>query len=207
MSRSVRWTLAVAAAVVLAAALSSSASANNLSLGRTSWRIHWSALTFTKAGNNIACPVLLAGTFHSSTLGKTEGGLIGSVTEAALTGACTGGLATVLTETLPWHLRYGAFIAEEGLPFIEGVQLKLVGAAFRVADDVSCLIGTTAEHPAVLIADRDVETARLTSVTADPNAGIPSSGLFICMLEGEARLSGTASIEDGLSELIPVFLM
>jgi hypothetical protein len=196
----------LAAALVMASALST-ASANNLSVSRTNFRIHWASLTFTAAGNNISCPVLLSGTFHESTFAKVAGQLVGSVTEAQISGACTGGVATVLTETLPWHVQYEEFEGE--LPIIESITLDLIGAAFRVepGGGVRCLAGTTSTNPGVGIANRDINTGRITSLEADPTAAIPLGGGFICEIAGSSHFSGNAEVDDLAGELILLALI
>src|SRR5215218_2848212 len=110
------------ASIVLASAVST-ASANRLSVNETGFTITWSALTFNAAGNTVACPVSLGGAFHNRTIAKVPRALIGRVTAARINGACSGGTATILSETLPWHVQYSSFSGT--LPRIATVVIRL----------------------------------------------------------------------------------
>jgi hypothetical protein len=145
---------ALAAATVLALAVGS-ASANRLSVSESEFDIRWTTLTFSDNffGATVRCPVTLLGRFHSRTITKTAGLLIGYIDHARLgarggsTETCTGGEATILTATLPWHVRYRSFTGT--LPRITTVTLDLVGAAFRVnLAGTACLVRTDATEPA-----------------------------------------------------------
>jgi hypothetical protein len=50
------------------------------------------------------CRLTLEGSLHARTIAKVAGALLGYITRFA-TGQCTQG-TTILTETLPWHVRY-----------------------------------------------------------------------------------------------------
>jgi len=125
--------LAGLAATLLMAFAVNSASANHLSVSSQNFRLVWTALTFFGEGtgsteNTIICPVTLEGSFHSSTLAKVIGALIGHVTRATVVGtSCTGGRATILQETLPWHVTYEGFSGT--LPRITAVRLLLRNTA------------------------------------------------------------------------------
>src|SRR5215207_9545753 len=94
-------TVALVAAVCLGITVQG-ASANQLSISSSTYRLTWSTLELASAVGTIRCPVTIEGSFHSRTVWKVSGSLVGYVTRTAL-GACTGGTARVLTETLPWH--------------------------------------------------------------------------------------------------------
>jgi hypothetical protein len=109
----------------------------------------WTSLEFTVEGlSPILCPMTVEGSFHSRTISKVSGSLIGYLTNARIRAPCTNGTATVLTATLPWHVRYSSFSGT--LPNITRVALQLVGTAFRVESGGSvCLVRTTAAAPAI----------------------------------------------------------
>jgi hypothetical protein len=135
-----KLTLAGLTASLLMGLAVSSASANELKIADTTgFRVTWTAFNLqgVEAGVRVICPVTLEGTFHSTTLQKRAGALIGFITRAAVNGAeppCTGGRATILQEHLPWHLTYEAFTGT--LPDIEFVTLLLRRFAYRVETTV-----------------------------------------------------------------------
>src|SRR5262245_54186380 len=101
------------ATIVLGAAVST-AYAGNLSVSEAGVRIVWTPLSLEAAGQVIACPVTLEGTFHRRSIVKRRGALIGAITRAIVRGGraageCTGGTATALTNRLPWHITYEGF--------------------------------------------------------------------------------------------------
>jgi hypothetical protein len=153
MSKSVRLALGLTAAAVMMTALGASASARNLSSTRETFRVTWNPLVLTDPlGNTINCPVTLEGTFIGQTIPKVTYTLMGRITEARVgtRAECTGGEATVLRETLPWHIRYNGF--EGRLPNITNIRTLVAGASFRVFDapaNAICLFTsreTTREH-------------------------------------------------------------
>jgi hypothetical protein len=136
------------AALLLSVAVSS-ASANNISVTNTRARITWSALRFLDetGAPRVTCPVTLEGSFHSATLRKIRGTLIGYVTGAAVKGnSCTGGSATLLRESLPWHITYDSFSGT--LPNITGITLLLHNTAIQVETALTgaCLYAADATH-------------------------------------------------------------
>lgn len=125
--------LAALAAAACLAALVGSASAAHLSTSETRFRVTWSNLEFkeTVFGIAVKCPVTLEGSYHSATIAKTAGTLVGYVNRASVNSAgCTGGHATVLNETLPWHVTYESF--EGPLPEIRSITQLLSNASFRL---------------------------------------------------------------------------
>jgi hypothetical protein len=159
----------------------SSATAGRLSVSNTRFRVTWASLNLKNFENEaeIRCPVTLEGSFHSATIRKAAGALIGAVTRAITPGTeppCTGGRATILQESLPWHLTYEAFRGT--LPRIERVILLLRRYEFRVeltvfGFRVGCLYldqGRAEENLAgELVVDR--ETGQVTEL-------IPLSGRY-----------------------------
>jgi hypothetical protein len=183
------------AAIVMAFAVGS-ASANRLSLGATDWEAKWTALEFISGGWTFRCPITLQGSFHSRTLTKTAGLLIGHMTRASVkgslgAGACTGGRMTLLTATLPWHVTYESFTGT--LPNIQGLGLSLIGLAMQIQppESLTCLMRTTQTEPAGV--SMGVSGGRATELTADPSAEISLTGSGgFCVFGGEGHFGGTS---------------
>lgn len=181
--------LVVAAGLVSHAA---SALAIKLALGEGTFRVAWTAMRFTVSTASVSCNLTLEGSLHSRTLSKVERALVGHVTRASVAG-CSGGSATVLTETLPWHIQYGSFAGT--LPNITSVSLRLIGASVRVSlrefGELTCLARTEANSPGVVIASRN-EAGNIASMRLDETAAISMSPEG-CNLFGRGRLVGTSS--------------
>jgi hypothetical protein len=149
---------ALTATFVMAAAVGS-ASATRLATNNSHWRAIWASMTFKElgfAGATIRCRVTLEGSFHSLTISKVSGQLIGAVTRAIVDEPnCTGGKARALSEKLPWHVKYISFAGT--LPSISSVKIALVGAQFLVEafGFVSCLYTTSDARPARGIVTRE----------------------------------------------------
>jgi len=184
--------LAGLTAGLLMALAVSSASANRLSLTNTSFRAVWSSLRFFGEGGitgEARCPVTLEGTFHSATIVKSIGALIGYVTRATSGSgaACAHGSSTILQETLPWHVTYEGFSGT--LPRISRIRLLLIGASFRVEPGFgNCKYGHPTENAAGEI---NLTNGEATSLTADPVIRLRGFGEFGCPPEG--GFEGTTS--------------
>jgi hypothetical protein len=131
--------LALLAALALAVA-AAEASAESLSVSSQTFRATWAAVTFSGAFSSSTCPVTLEGSFHARSMLKTANSLIGYVTRAA-TSRCSSGSATILTASLPWHVRYTSFSGT--LPNITALNLSVAGAGINVREPVfgvECLL-------------------------------------------------------------------
>lgn len=181
----------LAATVCLAFAVST-ASANRIATSEPSFRQMFSALVFEAAGHNVTCAVTLEGSFHSRTMAKVLEALVGYVSRAVVALPCTGGSARVLTETLPWHIRYQGFTGT--LPTITGIKFGLVNAAFRITEPngTACLAKTEPLHQALGIVNVGAGGA-VTGLTVEENTRIPLGGL--CAFVGEGRFSGTSTVK------------
>jgi len=124
--------LAGLSAALLMSLAVGSAQANRLSVSNKNWRAVWSRLVFTDENENplVTCPVTMEGSFHSATIRKVLGALIGYVTRATAGRPCTGGAATVRQNSLPWHITYEGF--EGALPNITEIFLLLRNVNFTV---------------------------------------------------------------------------
>jgi hypothetical protein len=170
------------------------ASARRISLSNQRFVGIWPSLNLSGAGLNVNCPVTLEGSFHSQTLSKVSGALIGYVSSAKTNAlGCTGGVDRILTESLPWHLQYNSFTG--ALPSISGLRMALIGARLRnEVEGFTCLFGTTQRFPGFAIVGVG-EGTRANSMEADAAASIPfNRGEFLCELVGEGRFSGRAEL-------------
>jgi hypothetical protein len=145
--------MAIAAAAVFAAA-TTTAAANRIEISNQGTRTVFRELVLGQiggGGNTMTCPVTLEGTFHSRTITKVSGGLVGYVTRARVQEAACRGSANipnakvaVLQETLPWHIDYLSFIGS--LPNFSPV-LGMLNVSFRIFElplGATCLYrGTT----------------------------------------------------------------
>jgi hypothetical protein len=127
--------LAVASAAVLVAALVSTASANRLSSSSQTLRARFPNVSFLGGFGNTECALTLEGSFHTRTIVKTSGALIGYLTRAIIGGThCIRGSATILTTSLPWHIRYESFGGT--LPNITAINTTLTGVQLQVKEPV-----------------------------------------------------------------------
>jgi hypothetical protein len=195
----------LAAAIVMAFAVGS-ASANRIETSSQSFRAVWSRLTFNDAANvRVECPVTLSGSFHSKTISKVSGSLIGYINSAAV-GACTGGEARADTETLPWHIQYNSFTGT--LPNIESITLTLVGSKFEItAGGIHCVAGNTQTSPAFGKVLVEPATGRVTGLRALEEHTIPLGGGFSCSFASPGRFEGTASVSEARGAAITVRLV
>jgi hypothetical protein len=176
--------VAALAATALFAALASSASARSFSVSNSNIRAVFRPLVFLGSnGSNVTCTVTLEGTFHYRTFLKVERTLIGYITRAIVdtpncrsTGASTNIRARVLTETLPWHVRYIGFIGR--LPEVT-IQLRLLRAGFDLINVP--LVNTCkylAEPEGILGGPAggaiNEGATRGTTIRADPSRRFPS---------------------------------
>jgi hypothetical protein len=159
-----RLLLAAAGTTVLFGTLVSGALARNLSTSNQSISAMWREVTFSGGFGEINCQLTLEGSMHSRTMPKVLGSLVGYITSAIL-GPCLQGTATILRETLPWHLRYSGF--EGALPNIRSFTLHLVGESVSIREPVfgiRCHIRTTETQPGIGISHRSTATHELTEV-------------------------------------------
>lgn len=167
---------ALTASVVLGA-LVGAASANRIALSNRFFRATWTALEFTDTlgVTQVKCPVTIEGSFHSTTISKVLEALVGYVTKATVGSPCTEGTAIVLQTTLPWHIRYAGFTAANGLPAIESIKLRLVGAGFLIMkvnpihpeQQFRCLYKSTEASPMIGVVNRSTATGEATNLTPE----------------------------------------
>lgn len=140
--------LAVFAATAVLGILVGTASATRLSSSSQTWKTTFARVEYSINFMRVICPLTMEGSLHSRTIAKVAGPLIGNVTRAAI-GPCSLGSATVLTATLPWHMRYASFVGM--LPRITALVADVVGFSIRAyspASGITCLFGSsTAAEP------------------------------------------------------------
>jgi len=176
------------------------ASANRLSVSNRNFRVVWTALEFREPAGffgTVRCPVTLEGSFHYWTIAKVEKALIGHVSRASVTStSCTGGHATILTESLPWHVTYRGFTGT--LPDINIFKILLTGAKFKIESALAgnCLATTSVEHPALGNANVSKATSPplITTLTPETNQ-IPLVGAPTCNGSNGVFSSGAADGE------------
>lgn len=155
--------LAALGATVLLGALVSTASARifRADPGQT-LRTSFREVRFRLPFGITNCQVTLEGSLHSRTIAKVDQELIGYITRAEL-GPCSSGAATILRETLPWHVRYNGFTGE--LPNITSMRILVVNSSFRVREPsgVTCLARSSATEPALGTFTREVGGALTTA--------------------------------------------
>jgi len=140
--------LASVGAAVLLGALVAGASARNFEVSSQRMRGIFRNLEFHLPGATTRCALTVEGSLHARTLAKVAGSLIGYITRVDL-GACEAGTATVLTTTLPWHVRYSGF--EGLLPNITSIITHVIGASWRVreAEGIACLARSSTTEPVI----------------------------------------------------------
>lgn len=208
-----RFGLKAACVVALMLLLPAVGAADQLSLSEEQFKLRFSSVDLIpSAGSVLRCPVTLAGSFHETVIEKVDGSLIGHVDEAVIRGGsgageCTGGTATFLTGSLPWHVTYEGFTGE--LPNIESVRLSLYGFAFEIINSlgINCLARTTVENP--LAAELTLSgSGQATAISFDEANSIPApGGDLLCAHFGvEFAPSGSGSVEDRRGGLLFVEL-
>jgi len=136
---------ALMAAMLLASALST-ASARNLEItSATNFRVTWSRLELAGSFVNIRCQVTMEGSFHSRTIPKVQGLLIGSLTRITFKEeSCSGGTAHSVRQP-PWHFTYEGFTGR--LPNIETVRFLFSRFLFAlIAFGVTCTYGSSTDN-------------------------------------------------------------
>ncbi len=173
-----RHLLASVVATLALSVAASTASAGRLSVSTQSFRLNWSSLAITSEGGRVECGVTLEGTFHRETTAKTAGQLLGYIARPALGTPCTGGSATLLSETLPWHIRYESFTGT--LPNITGVSAAFAGVSIGINKaGLVCLLRTEAAQPVSATAIREGGST-VTGVRLDETDLIPATGNVFC---------------------------
>ncbi len=199
--------LALAGAAFLLATFVAAVSARILSTSEADFAFTWSELTLATAEGAlpVSCQVTLDGSFHSTSIAKINGALVGLITHASIS-SCSGGTATLLQGTLPWHVTYEAFLGE--LPSVDAIRFAITGMSIGVqaTGGSVCLATTTPSEP--LRVSFDNKAGLVETVTSDERALIDLNdlgGIFCDLVDGTARGAGAVTTSE-LDELFMVLL-
>lgn len=149
------------AAAAVGAVLTLGLLASTASAGRfwrepyTVFKARYTRLDFSGGFGTVECEVLLEGNLHSHSISKTANSLIGYI-EIANVPFCSRGGATVLRETLPWHVTYRSFVGT--LPSITALATNVIGLSFRMREPsigATCLARSTSSSPAIMTYNRE----------------------------------------------------
>jgi hypothetical protein len=171
-----RIALAALTAALALAVATAPASANRIEFNDGGFLFKWEAanrLLFNAFGFSAQCEFRMKGVFHSRTITKSEGALIGRVTESRIRQSCAINRAFILNAlagegsptSLPWHLKYRSFTGR--LPTIGTITFEVVGLSILVETALEmCLYRTTNEEPFTFIATVEVG-GNITAIRAD----------------------------------------
>ncbi|HMI90652.1 MAG TPA: hypothetical protein VK509_04775 [Polyangiales bacterium] len=187
----------------------SGASANRLSVSEGDLEVQWTEATdvnFTAGGNTVECSATLLGSFHSRTIRKVAGLLVGAVSHARI-GDCDNGTGIIDTAP-PWHVRYTSFTGT--LPALTGVVLMLTGQRYTISHEGSgatCI--TNANAPASSRANVSAGglVTGLTPLETPTIAVDDVGGSFLCDLAGAGSFSGTGIVTDLDGSLVTIRLI
>jgi hypothetical protein len=186
MTKHLKTWLAVVGAAALLGALVGGASARTLSVSNQTTRATWSVIEFISAsGVTVRCPLTLEGSFHSRTLAKVVGSLVGYTTRAAFPGDCP---MSVRPETLPWHEHYLGFIGT--LPNVTEVRTNDANIGFNVTAIIFGFPVTCSYRTGTVRATFNRETGGALTSERIEASGLPPDEGFPC---GEGELRGTSN--------------
>jgi hypothetical protein len=208
-------------ATLLFATAINTASARNLSLSNQNLRITFSSIEFAVSESvAIRCRITLEGSFHTRTIAKTAGLLIGAVTRAAVSQSnCTQGTlaffngaerynGTTTPNTLPWHLTYVSFAGT--LPNINSIRVALSRFRYGLRDSSGLCTGQYGNETDALAFDAALSARAISSIT--PVEGSNNTTLIrrdaglLCPSPGRLRSAGTVTLL-GATTLITVTLI
>jgi hypothetical protein len=142
-------------ALIFAAAIAGTASARRIEVNSQAFRIAWRSLRFFSGPGepDVTCPVTMEGSFHSRTISKVSGQLVGYITrvtvapqtEPPCTYANGARRLVILPELLPWHMRFDSFTGI--LPTIRTLKWQLIGAGIEIEATELCLYKSTVARP------------------------------------------------------------
>jgi hypothetical protein len=201
--------VAMLAAAVALLAMASWANANRLSVSSSTVRAVWTPISFTASGaSTVRCNVTLEGSFHSRTITKTIGSLIGYITNARFSRPCTGGtlwayngtevnevLGGTLATSLPWHITFEGF--NGALPNITGVRLLFLNVRFlyrATLFGIPALCNYRSEAGNNIEGIAELSGATVSGLRANEERGLRSESGGVCPT---VRFSGTASVTSG----------
>jgi hypothetical protein len=188
--------LAVVGAAVLLGAFVSSASARNLSISSQTNTALWRRMDFGGGFGTVECEVKLSGSFHTRTIAKTVGLLVGYITEGTIL-RCARGSATINQASLPWHRRYRNFTGT--LPNITGQSETVTGAEFTIREPTFGITCTVSRTNSSTIGTYAVSSGTITRAEV---SGTSRCGEF----EGTLR-GGETNVTNGAGARITITLI
>jgi hypothetical protein len=194
---------ALLTALVLGA-LASGAGARRFEVSDQHFRAVFENLNFIlpTQGVTIACRTTLEGSFHSRTISKVCGQLIGYITKATILHPCTGGEAWFLNgvevqervtvpQTLPWHIRYDGFAGT--LPRITRLNIQVITYSVLILSMFEqCLYRSDAMRPAFM--EFEIIEGKLERLRHDETRTIPLFQRISIFCEAVMRLAHDAPV-------------
>lgn len=201
-----RIVLAALAAASTLALGAGAVGARRIEVSEQQFRATFEHFGYEGGGVKVACRMTLSGSFHSRTISKVSGALIGYITQEAFAHPCIEGEAWVLNgveapegvtsaNTLPWHVRYVSFSGT--LPNMTGIRVAIVGDSFlEICIGASCLYKSTEARPALF--EFTLSSGRVTGFRWDETRQVPKfSGSIVCpaevVFEGTGAVTATAT--------------
>lgn len=206
MGKGTRGLLAALATAALLALGTATATANRLATNARTFRLDFAPVGLVMSVGLAYCDLTLDGSFHTTTIQKIARSLIGSITRGTIE-FCTQGTATLLTETLPWHVTYSGFSGV--LPNITAMRVEIIGLAINLnVGGIACLLRSDASEP-VVGSFRVEARGTVTTFDLDALANIDlDDPSFVCNIAGNARLSGLGSVyQPGSGEPLTIRLV
>jgi hypothetical protein len=191
-----RWSSIVIGVMLTLAITVGAAAARRFELSSQRFLAIWTepeAWEFAPTIVNAQCNVTMEGSFHSRTISKVSGSLIGYIYRAIVQHPCSGAEIWFLNgtetlpggtrpNTLPWHLRYDSFTGT--LPAITGVRFQIISHQFLFqVIGVGCQWFTDATDPAydIMTIGAAGEVTRLRAdETIESEIGGRLEGAFAC---------------------------
>jgi hypothetical protein len=134
----------------------------------------------------------MEGSFHTQTIRKVEGALLGYISRAS-NGACRGGSATITQTSLPWHITYEGFRGT--LPRITELIVLLRNVNFRdTVLGVNCGYGRPEDNARGIV---NVESGGgISGLTPETNIALQklSGGIFCPNTAGFAGNPGSVTL-------------
>ena len=189
--------LAVVGATMLLGALVSTGSARNLSFSSQSFRATWTRWDFFGSFGTQECEIVVRGSFHTRSIAKVVGTLIGYITEANIN-RCFWGSATLNRGSLPWHRRYRSFVGT--LPNITGFAETITGAEWTIREPTFGITCTVRRESSSTIATYTLAAGGV--VTRADISGRSPCGSFTGSLSGS-----TTAVDNNAGTRITVTLI
>ncbi len=193
MRRTAKLAMAASLTTLFLAVAVGAASGRRIEISSQFVRVTWAELTMEGAGISIRCPMTIEGSFHSRTMSKVCGSVVGLVSRAVITpGSCTGAEVALLQESLPWRLGFIGFTG--ALPRIQRIRGSLIGLSLRIeALGTACLYELTQTRPGFGEDLINESTGVVTGLRLDETQSVPlKEGGILCPTSG--RFAGTATI-------------